>query len=191
MDSKQPNWLETARKSAGWLVVFGIVEIVAGVLSIGSPFAAGLAVTVMVGVAFLIGGGARLAATFMADSFGAGALTFLGGLIAAATGFYLIIRPDIGLASLTVLVAMALFADGILRTIVALKVKPVKGWGWMLAGGILSVVFAMMIGWEFPASSLWVIGTLIGINLLSAGFTTITLASTARAAAGTIQKAVA
>jgi uncharacterized membrane protein HdeD (DUF308 family) len=191
MDSKQPTWLETARKSAGWLVVFGIVEIVAGFLSIGSPFAAGLAVTVMVGVAFLIGGGARLAATFMADSFGAGALTFLGGLIAAAAGFYLIIRPDIGLASLTVLVAMALFADGILRTIVAFKVKPVKGWGWMLGGGILSVVFAMMIGWEFPASSLWVIGTLVGINLVSAGFTTITLASTARTAAGTIQKAVA
>jgi uncharacterized membrane protein HdeD (DUF308 family) len=86
---------------------------------------------------------------------------------------------------------MALFADGILRTIVAFKVKPVKGWGWMLGGGILSVVFAMMIGWEFPASSLWVIGTLVGINLVSAGFTTITLASTARTAAGTIQKAVA
>ena len=56
MDSKQPNWLEKARKSAGWIVVFGIVEVVAGFLSIASPFVAGLTVTVMVGVAFLMDG---------------------------------------------------------------------------------------------------------------------------------------
>jgi uncharacterized membrane protein HdeD (DUF308 family) len=189
MDSRAQNWLEKARTSAGWLVVFGIVEVVAGFLSIGSPFVAGLAVAVMVGVALLIGGGMRLAVAFMADSFGAGALTFLWGLIAAATGFYLIIRPDIGLASLTIVVAMALFMDGILRTIIAFTLKPVKGWGWMLAGGISSVVFAMMIGWEFPASSLWVIGTLVGVSLLFAGFTTITLAGAARKAVGTVAKA--
>jgi uncharacterized membrane protein HdeD (DUF308 family) len=189
MESKAHNWLETARKSAGWLVVFGIVEVVAGFLSIGSPFVAGLTVAVMVGVALLLSGGARLAAAFAADSFGAGAVTFLWGLVAAATGFYVVIRPDIGLASLTLVVAVALFIDGLLRTVIAFKLKPVKGWGWMLAGGIVSIVFAMMIGWEFPASSLWVVGTLVGVSLLFAGFTTITLAGAARKVAGTVAKA--
>jgi uncharacterized membrane protein HdeD (DUF308 family) len=189
MDSKKQNWLEKARESAGWLVVFGIVEVVAGFLSVGSPFVAGLAVTVMVGVALLMSGGARLVVAFMADSLGAGTLTFLGGLIVAATGFYVVTRPDLGLASLTLVVAMALFVDGILRIVIAFKLRPVTGWVWMLAGGISSVAFAMMIGWEFPASSLWVVGTLVGVSLLFAGFTTITLAGAAREAVGTFVKA--
>ena len=68
--------------------------------------------------------------------------------------------------------------------------KPVKGWGWMLAGGLLSVVFAGMIGWEFPESSLWVIGTLVGFSLVFGGITTLTLAGTARKAAGAAEDAV-
>ena len=70
MESKLQTWLETAKKNAGWLIVLGIVEIVAGILAIAGPFVAGLAVTVMVGIAFLMGGGARLVGAFMADSFG-------------------------------------------------------------------------------------------------------------------------
>ena len=190
MESNEQNWLEKAKQSAGWLVFFGIVEVVAGALSIGSPLLAGLAVTVMVGVALLIAGGARVLVAFLADSFGAGALAVLWGLIIAATGFYIIIRPGIGLESLTLVVAMALFLAGILRTLTAFKLKPVNGWGWMLVSGILDLLFSMMIGWQFPASSLWVIGTLVGVSLLFGGFTTITLAGTARKAAGIAEQAL-
>jgi uncharacterized membrane protein HdeD (DUF308 family) len=183
--------MEKARKNAGWIIVFGIVEIVAGVLAVTAPFVAGLAVTVMIGVAFLLGGGARLVTAFMADSFGAGALTFLWGLIVTATGFYFVIRPGVGLATLTLVVAMVLFMDGLTRVIVSFKMKPVKGWGWMLAGGIISVLFACMVGWEFPASSLWVVGTLVGFSLIFNGFTTITLAGAARQVAVDVEKATA
>jgi uncharacterized membrane protein HdeD (DUF308 family) len=189
MEGRVQAWLQTAKKNAGWLVVFGVVEIVAGILSIGGPFLAGLAVTVMVGIALLLGGGARIVGAFMADSFGAGALALLWGLVVATTGFYFVIRPGIGLADLTLVVAMVFFMDGVTRVSLALHVKPVKGWGFMLAGGILTILFACMVGWEFPASSLWVIGTLVGFSLLSSGFTTITLAGTARQFVGDIQKA--
>jgi len=182
--------LQPVKKNAGWLIVLGVVEMVAGILAIAGPFMAGLAVTGMVGIAFLLGGGARLAGALLADSFGAGALTFLWGLIVAATGFYFVIRPGIGLADLTLVVAMVLFMEGISRVIVSFKLKPIKGWGWMLIGGLVSVLFACMVGWEFPASSLWVIGTLVGFSLLSNGFTTITLAGTARKVAGDVQKAI-
>jgi uncharacterized membrane protein HdeD (DUF308 family) len=190
MEGRVQAWLDTAKKNAGWLIVFGVVEVVGGILAIAGPFMAGLAVTVMVGIALLLGGGARLVGAFMADSFGAGALTFLWGLIVTTTGFYFAIRPGIGLATLTLVVAMVLFADGVTRVLLSFKLKPVKGWGWMLAGGIVSILFASMVGWEFPASSLWVIGTVVGFSLLSNGFTTITLAGTAREVAGDVQKAI-
>jgi len=190
MQGKVQAWLQTAKQNAGWLVVFGVVEVVAGILSVAGPFVAGLTVTVMVGIALLLGGGARLVGAFMADSFGAGALTFLAGLVVSTTGFYFVIRPGIGLETLTLVVAIVLFVDGVTRAILSFKLKPVDGWGWMLAGGIASILFACMVGWEFPSSSLWVIGTLVGFSLLINGFTTITLAGTARKAVGEVQKAV-
>jgi uncharacterized membrane protein HdeD (DUF308 family) len=189
MESKVQAWLEKAKKHAGWLVVLGIVEIVAGVLAVAGPFAAGLAVTVVIGIAFLLGGGARLVGAFMADSFGAGTLTFLWGLMVAATGFYLVIRPGIGLTTLTLVVAVLLFVDGITRVIVSFQMKPVKGWGWMLTGGIVTVLFAGMIGWEFPESALWIVGTLAGFSLMFSGFTTISVAGAARQVAGAVEDA--
>jgi uncharacterized membrane protein HdeD (DUF308 family) len=189
MAGKVQQWLETAKQNAGWLIVFGVVEIVAGILSVGGPLVAGLTVAVIVGFALLVAGGARLVGAFMADSFGAGALIFVSGLIVSTTGFYFVIRPGVGLETLTLVLAIVLFVDGVTRTILSFKLKPVSGWGWMLAGGIVTILFACMVGWEFPSSSAWVIGTLVGFSLLMNGFTTITLAGTARKVVGDVQKA--
>lgn len=183
MDSIVQTWLQQAKKNAGWLVFLGIVEVVAGVLAIMGPLFAGLAVAMMVGFMFMVGGGARLVGAFKANSFGGGALTFLWGLLLLVTGFHFVTRPGLGLESLTLLVAVVLFADGILRVILAFHMKPVTGWGWMLAGGILSVLFAVMIWRQFPASGLWVVGTLVGISLISNGFTTVFVGRAARKAA--------
>jgi uncharacterized membrane protein HdeD (DUF308 family) len=179
-DSIVQTWMHHAKKNAGWLVFLGILEVVAGVLAILGPLVAGLAVALMVGIMLMVGGGARLVAAFEAGSFGGGALTFLWGLLLVVTGFYFLTRPGLGLASLTLVVTMVLFADGMLRIILSFHMKPVRGWGWMLAGGLLSVVFALMIWGQFPASGVWVIGTLIGISLISNGFTTVYVASAAR-----------
>lgn len=189
MTESNQTWLQSAKKSAGWLMVLGIVEIVAGALAIGGPLVAGLAVTVMVGIAFLMAGGARLVGAFMADSFGAGTLTFLWGLVVTVTGFYFLMRPGMGLVTLTLVIAVVLFMDGITRIVVSFKMKPVKGWGWMLAGGIVSVIFAVMIGKQFPESGVWLVGTLVGVSLLFEGFTTLSVAGAARAAASEAEKA--
>jgi uncharacterized membrane protein HdeD (DUF308 family) len=180
MESGVQTWLQQAKKNAGLLMLLGIVEIVAGVLAIVGPLAAGLAVALVVGIMFLVGGGARLVGAFKADSFGAGALTFLWGVLLIVTGYYFVMRPGLGLESLTLVVTMVLFADGVMRVILSFHMKPVKGWGWMLAGGILSVVCALMIGGMFPVSGLWVVGTLVGFSLITNGFTTVSVAGAAR-----------
>jgi uncharacterized membrane protein HdeD (DUF308 family) len=189
MTISEHSWLHTAKKSAGWLIALGVLEIVAGFVAVSAPAMAGLVATVFVGVAFLIGGGARLFTAFLADSFGAGTLSFLWGLVMAVTGFYFLIRPGLGLATLTLVAAMYFFMDGVTRLILSLRMKPVKGWGWMLASGIVSLVAAVLIGWGFPVTSLWVVGTLVAINLLFSGFTTITLAGAARRVAGAAEQA--
>jgi uncharacterized membrane protein HdeD (DUF308 family) len=184
MEAMVQNWLQQAKKNAGWLVVLGIVEVVAGVLAILGPLAMGLAVTLMVGIMLLVAGVVRIIGAFKAESFGGGALTFLWGMFLAVAGFRFVTQPGLGLASLTLLIATVLFADGVVRIVLAFHMRPVSGWGWMLAGGILSILFATMIWGQFPVSGIWVIGTLVGVSLISNGFTTIFVASAARKVAG-------
>jgi uncharacterized membrane protein HdeD (DUF308 family) len=184
MDSMGQSWLQQANKNARSLAIVGVLEIVAGVLAIFVPLVTGLAVAMVVGIMLMVGGGARLVGAFKASSFGSGALAFLWGLLLLVMGFHFVTRPGLGLESLTWVVALVLFADGILRVILAFQMKPVKGWGWMLFGGILSVLFALMIWRQIPVSALWVIGTLVGISLISNGFTTFFVGRAAGKVAG-------
>jgi uncharacterized membrane protein HdeD (DUF308 family) len=80
----------------------------------------------------------------------------------------------------TMMIAGALVAIGILRIIMAIQMKQVKGWIWLLIGGIAAIVLGAMIVAEWPASGLWVIGMFIAIEMLFAGWGMIMMALAAK-----------
>jgi len=174
------DWAQQAKKNAGWLVVLGIMTVIAGFLSIGSPLLGGLSVTVLIGIAMVIAGVARTIGAFHAGSFGQGALAFIGGILTFVGGMIMAARPGIGLSSLTLLLGGYLLVDGIAGAILAFHVKPVKGWGWMLFSAIMSVLLGIFLLKDWPLSGVWAIGTLVGVNLVFAGFSIISVGSAAR-----------
>ncbi len=174
------EWLKKAHTNAGWIVALGVLQIILGVIVLSAPMLGGLAVTTFIGFLMLAAGIARLFAAFFADSFGSGALAFLWGLLVAGTGFYMFTNPGLGLATITLVLSMMFFVSGLSDCLVALQVKPAAGWGWTLTGGIVSVLLAVMIWRQFPLSGIWLVGTLVGIHLLLAGMSTMTVGSAAR-----------
>jgi len=164
-------------------MVFGIALVILGFLSILAPMVAGGMVSVLVGVFMIAAGIARLMWAFQAGSFGKGALTFLLGGLLIVTGLALIFRPMIGMASMALMLAIFFLVDGIFELIAAFKVKPEKGWGWMLFGGIVSIVLAGLIFYEWPFSGVWAVGILVGVKLLFAGFAIVALGSMGRGVA--------
>jgi uncharacterized membrane protein HdeD (DUF308 family) len=62
-----------------------------------------------------------------------------------------------------------------------MRVRDHRGWGWLLASGILSLILGVLIWAQWPASGLWVIGLLVGIQLLFTGWSLVMLALAARA----------
>ena len=180
MEGHDSSWMQEAKKNAGWLSILGVVEIIAGIMVIASPGIGGLAVAVMIGVMFLFAGVARLLTAFMADSFGSGALSFIWGLIVTMSGFYMATNPGIALVTLTIILSMVLFGDGLTRIIMGFQMKPESGWGWLAFGGTLSILFAIMIWRQFPLSGVWAIGTLVGISLMFSGITTLTIGRAAK-----------
>jgi len=177
------GWAEQAKKHAGWLVVLGVVTVIAGFLAMASPLLAGLSVTVLIGIAMVIAGVARTIGAFQAGSFGQGALAFVGGILTFAAGVILAAKPGIGLATLTLVLGGYLLVDGISGAVLAFHVRPEKGWGWMLFSAVMGVVLGILLLKEWPLSGAWAIGTLVGINLVFAGFTFISVGSTARSVA--------
>jgi uncharacterized membrane protein HdeD (DUF308 family) len=183
------DWTHDVKRNAGWLVALGVLTILAGILSMGYPWATGLGVTVVIGFVMVIAGIARTVAAFHAGSFGQGALAFLGAILTLVGGVVLVTRPGIGLASLTLMLGIYLLIDGIAGAVLAFKVKPVQGWGWMLFAACSSLLLGVLLLWEWPLSGIWAIGTLVGVNLVFTGFSIVSVGSAARKAAGALAPA--
>jgi len=174
------GWAEDAKKNAGMIVILGVLTVITGFLSLVMPWASGVGVTFVVGFAMVIGGVARLVGVFHAGSFGRGTLAFIGGALTLLAGVILVARPGVGLAVLTLMVGAYLLVDGIFGAVLAFHVRPEKGWGWMLFGAAMAFLLGILLLTEWPLSGLWAIGTLVGINMLFAGFAMISIGSAAR-----------
>jgi uncharacterized membrane protein HdeD (DUF308 family) len=183
------GWAGEAKRNAGWLIFLGVVMIILGVIAIASPFITGLAVTVVVGAMLTISGIARTIAAFKADSFGQGALAFIGGVLVTIAGLIMMFRPGLGLATLTLMLAAVFITKGVFEIIMSFRMKPEKGWGWMLFNGIAAVLLGIFLMAEWPMSGNWAIGTLAGIEILVSGWTMVSIGGAARSAASEVEDA--
>ena len=177
------DMLTTVKRHAGLGMALGIGIAIAGVLAVISPLVAGLSVAIAVGVLLTVSGASRLFLAFKMGSFGRGLLMFALGAVTLVAGVYLVAQPGMGLAALTVALAVYLFANGVLEIIWAFRLRPIKGWGWALFSGIAALALGIMIWRQFPVSGMWAVGTIAGIHMIFAGSSIASLCRAARAAA--------
>jgi len=96
----------------------------------------------------------------------------------------------VALATLTLVLAAYFVVDGIFEIIEAFDLKPIKGWVWMLFGGIVSILLGFMIWREWPFSGAWAVGILVGIKLIFAGWAMVGIGAAGRSVAGGAEEAV-
>jgi uncharacterized membrane protein HdeD (DUF308 family) len=107
---------------------------------------------------------------FRAGSFGAGLGEFLWGLLYVVSGGLMVARPMVGLAVLTLVVAGFFFLMGAWKSMLALRLKPRQGWGWVLLGGGVSLLLGVLLLARWPWSGEYAIGVLVGVELLFDGW---------------------
>ena len=98
-------------------------------------------------------------------------------------GLLFVTKTFDALAAITWILAFFLLFEGGLRIGAAFELKPIEGWGWMLVGGIASIVLGILLMMHWPYSAYWFLGTVIGIHFLFAGFAKIMIGSALRRAA--------
>jgi uncharacterized membrane protein HdeD (DUF308 family) len=165
----------------GWLLLLGIVQAISGALALSIPVAASLAAAMVVGALLLVSGIFQLTHAFKTKPWSGKALPIIGGILYLVAGALLMAFPVSGALTLTLVVAALLISEGVVRTVLAHRMRPMTGSGWMLAGGIASVIVGilLLIGW--PLTGLIALGVFLGINLLFTGSTNAALAIAFRA----------
>jgi uncharacterized membrane protein HdeD (DUF308 family) len=161
--------------------VFGIVCIVLGILAMMAPGIAGLWVATLLGVLVLLGGILRIVWAFEAGSIGRGLLLFAVGGVTALCGVMLLANPLFASGVLSVLLAVYFFLDGILEIAAGFQFRSRPGWGWLVFGGVVSILLGAVIWAQFPLSGLWAMGILLGIKLFFIGLMLVTAGSVIRA----------
>lgn len=174
---------ETTSKSGSGstgMTIYGVLTIILGFLCMLTPMVAGMAVALMAGALVLIGGIMRIIWAFKADTFGSGLLRGAIGVLTLICGLFLVSDPLLATGFLVILLSVYLIADGIFEIAAGFQLKPVSGWGWMVFGGVMSLLLGFMIWGQFPLSGAWAIGILLGIKLISVGMIMLTAGSVVR-----------
>ena len=175
--------LQTAvRRHWRALLIEGILLVILGLAAIVIPSFASLAVTIFLGVLFLIGGLVELALLVWTQKTPGFWWSLLSAVLAAGAGIVLIARPIQGTLTLTLVLSAYFAAEGVVTILYALlhRREPSLRWGWLFASGILDLAVGGLIIAGLPGSAAWAIGLLVGIDLVFGGFALIGMALAGR-----------
>ena len=174
---------------AHWrLMMFqGVIMIILGVLAVAAPVIATIAIDIWVGWLFLFSGVIGLIALFSSHHIPAFLWSLITAALSIALGILLIWKPVEGALSLTFLLTAFFLVEGVFQIATSLVYRDsLPGtWGWMLASGVsdLLLVAIIVLGW--PATGVWVLGLLVGINLFMSGWAIVMMAFAGRQATKT------
>jgi uncharacterized membrane protein HdeD (DUF308 family) len=152
-----------------WFVALGIVLIVLGAAAWLDVVSVTLATTIFVGAMLLAGGVFQIIHAFMTRGWRGFVFGLLSGLLYAAGGLLIMREPVHGAVVLTLVLAALIVAGGIVRVVLALRHRALRAWPLILVSGVASVVVGFLLYTNLPWSGLWVLGTLIAIELLVQG----------------------
>ncbi len=178
--------LKVLRAKWGWIVALGVVFLIAGFIAVGSAVAATASAVMIIGIMMIMGGVAEIVAAFSVKGWGKFAVWMLLGLLYVGAGFIAIMNPFAAATILTLMLGAALVAGGMLRIFLAFSMKSAgKPWGWVVVSGLVTLLLGVMIIAQWPASSFFVLGIFLGIDLIfiGSGWVTMGLALKNRPAA--------
>jgi len=167
MSNDSPS--EIVHEASTWSIVWGVSLIVLGMVAVGSPFLAAVAVNAAIAWLIVLAGVVHVVLAFHAHRAGSLILRLLIGLLYVGVGIYMIARPVLAVASLTLVLASLFLVEGVFDIALFFRLRSVQGSSWFLMDGIITLALGLMIYVQWPSSSAWAIGTLVGVSMIVSG----------------------
>jgi uncharacterized membrane protein HdeD (DUF308 family) len=151
-----------------WLLLLGILIATCGVAALAfPPFFTAVGVIIL-SATLMVSGAAMIITSFWAGRWGALLVQLLVGILYLMAGLFIIDCPKEAVKFLTLFIAAMFIVVGVFRIVAALFVK-FPQWGWALLNGVLTTIVGIIIYKNLPESAIWVIGLLVGIEMLFNG----------------------
>ncbi len=176
---------EFLRQASTWSILWGVSLIILGMVAVAEPFVAAVAINVLVAWLIVLAGVVHLVLAFQAHRAGSVIWKLLVGLTYLFFGGYLIAHPVLGVASLTLVLASLFLIEGILNIVLFFQMRSMRGSSWVLIDGVITLLLGLMIYMQWPSSSAWAIGTLVGVSMILSGITRVFLSLAVRKAVAT------
>jgi uncharacterized membrane protein HdeD (DUF308 family) len=170
---------EIKRRSA-WSIFMGVLTAALGVFLIIYPMATATITTLLLGWVLILVAIAQIVFALHSQTVGKFFLKILLAAIYGIAGVALAFFPISGVAALTVVLGSFLCAYGVVAIVGAFQMRPVDGWGLFLFDGVVTLLLGVFILARWPSSSLWAIGTLVGVAVLMGGISRIMIAGKIR-----------
>jgi len=169
-----PAW-GTRALGSPWLAgILALLEIVLGFILLGFPFLLGLSTVCVFGFVLTVAGLIRLIQGIIHHR--GRVWNILAAVLYLAIGALAVFRPVLSMEWWTLLIGACLLAGGALRMLVAISMWDIPGRFWRFFNAIVSLVLGGMICWGWPGSSVWLIGTLIAVEMVFSGWTLLFMA---------------
>ena len=166
---------EAAADPSWWgAMLVGAVFVFAGLFVLGDVVAATVISAFLIGILIAVAGVAEVFQAFYAQHWRGFALRMLIGALYIVCGLMLISDPARASVVLALVFALSLVASGIVRIFQAIQY-----WEWfgplLLVSGIVGIAAGLVILANWPISGLWVLGLVVGIDLILHGLWWISL----------------
>lgn len=157
------NWL--------WFLLWGIGMMALGIVAVGASYYTTLISVVALGFLIFFAGSLALidTVTFWWGKWGGFFWHLIGALIYLAVGAVLINSPVEGAISITLILGIFYIFIGAFRMAASFSMQ-LPRWKWSLFNGIISFILGILIINNWPASSLFIIGLFVGIDLFFWGW---------------------
>lgn len=170
--------LEHLRASWGWFMLLGGLLVAGGTAALVFPAvmaATSVFATLVLGVVLMLSGLATIVGAFWTGRWSGFFVQLLVGLVYLAAGFVVTDRPGVTLLMMTLFISVTFIVLGAFRVVGALVVR-FPQWGWALLNGAVTLLAGIVIYRHLPGDALWVVGLLVGLEMLFNGWTWIMLA---------------
>jgi uncharacterized membrane protein HdeD (DUF308 family) len=154
----------------GWAGFVGVGALLTALGLVGLVFV-GVTTTLsvlFVGWIFLISGAAEVIHAIVRKGWSGFWLDLISGVITALAGLFIVMHPFAGASVLTILIGAMFLVGGIFRVGAGVAMRNPYA-GWFALHGAVSLLLGVLILAEWPNSLVWVIGTLVAIDLLVNG----------------------
>ncbi|GAA0664504.1 uncharacterized membrane protein HdeD (DUF308 family) [Sphingomonas insulae] len=158
----------------GWILGYGVLSVVLGILAFLNPFAATYAATLVIGAFFIAAGLVSIAAGFAGKGHEGRGYAIGFGLLSLVVGLLMAFNPVSGALSLTLMVAVWLGVRGALE--IGLGMRFTRGRGLMIALGVVNFLLALYVFITLPSSALTLPGFILGISFVFGGVASIAAA---------------